>query len=236
MALSWVLPWTRRSWRWFFCSPTSRGSPTIRTWLASRSGRGLPMPWGSSLLDLLDHGERKHAEQDLGVDVEHLLELLGRQGGPAPLVEPLGEGREMALGQLQPGGGGVAAEGDQALGAVADRLVQVEARDRPRRALGELVAEGHDDRRPVVVSTSRLATMPITPGCQPLRPRTIARRSPRPPSARIISCASGTISRSISWRRLLTRSSSSAIAPGVPGRRSSASRRPAWPARAGRRR
>src|SRR5208283_151257 len=103
------------------------------------------------LLDLGDHGYGQHAEGHLGVDDQHLLEMLGRYGGPAALLEPLGEGRKMALGQLQPRRRGVPAETDQALGAIADRLVKVEAGHRPRRALGKLVAEGHDHGWPLVI-------------------------------------------------------------------------------------
>src|SRR5271157_2505211 len=66
------------------------------------------------------------------------------------LLEPPCEDREMALGELQPRGRGVAAKGEKPLGAIANRLVKVEAWHRPRRALGELVAEGHDHRRAIV--------------------------------------------------------------------------------------
>ena len=137
---------------------------------------------------------------------------------PAPLVEPRGERGEMALGQLQPGRRGVAPVGDQPLGAVADGLVQVEARDRSGRTLGELVAEGHDDRR--AGGRSRPAGWPRCRSRRDASPSGPGRSRPgppSPPSARIISCASRRISRSISWRRLLTRSSSSAIEPASAG-------------------
>ena len=108
------------------------------------------MPWGSSFSISSTTGSVSTPSGTSASMCSTFWSCSGVSGGPAPLVEPLGEGREMALGQLQPGGRGVAAEGDQALGAVADRLVEVEARNRPRRALGELVAEGHDDGRAMV--------------------------------------------------------------------------------------
>ena len=52
--------------------------------------------------------------------------------------------------ELQPGGGLVAAKGDQAGGARRDRLVQVEARDRAGRSLADSLAESDDDRRAVI--------------------------------------------------------------------------------------
>ena len=143
-------PCATRSWRWFFRSPTTRGSPTIRTPLATSSGRGLPIPCGSSVSISSTTCEREHPERDLGVDREDLLQLFGRERVAAMLVEPFGEDGKVADGELQARGGLVAAEADQALGAGLDRLVEVEAGDRPRRALADLVAQGDDDRRPVV--------------------------------------------------------------------------------------
>ena len=102
---------------------------------------------GLQLLDLLDDPKVSMPSEDLGVDREHLLELLGRERAAAVLLEPLGEDGQVTAGELQAGGRLVAAEADQALGAGLDRLVEVEARDRPGRALAELVAQGHDDRR-----------------------------------------------------------------------------------------
>ena len=55
--------------------------------------------------------------------------------------------------------------------------------------------------------------MPMTPGCHPWRPSTIAPRSLTPPQASIIAWASSTIVCSTSCRCVLQRSSSSAISP-----------------------
>ena len=48
MAFSTWFPCLSRSWRWFFFSPTGRGGPATSTSLASKSGLGLQIPCGSS--------------------------------------------------------------------------------------------------------------------------------------------------------------------------------------------
>ncbi len=79
-------------------------------------------------LDLFDHAEREHSQRDLGVDGSTFCNCSGVRSCSAAFLEVRGERFESGPVELQPGGGLVAAEGDQARGAIADRLVQVEAR------------------------------------------------------------------------------------------------------------
>ena len=99
----------------------------------------------------------------------------------------------------------MAAEAEKQVGAGSDALVQVEALHAAAAALAlaVLIHRDHDDRAARCFSTSREATMPMTPGCQFCPQSRMTRSSKRPGSRSSSSCAALTISCSVSCRETL---------------------------------
>ena len=91
-----------------------------------------------------------HGQGNLGIDMEGGNEIRWGQSRRGDLTETLGKFTDALSTDGQPRRHGVAAETIEQVGALRQRLDEVESLNAARRALRRPVLHGHEDHRPVV--------------------------------------------------------------------------------------